>query len=104
MLGPREQLRALHGELPQLAAELQTLDQLLELSDVNPPLNTIRSITERVLHELCLQKGVSWGQGKPMLERMIGPLAAGAHLPDDVWLHVQTLQRYGNPASHAKSP
>src|SRR5262249_37591714 len=55
-------------------------------------LNKIRFIAEKVLWQVCDCEGLSWGQGEPTLERMIGPLVAAAWVPRSVATHLRTVQ------------
>jgi hypothetical protein len=84
-----ERLRGLGMRLPYLAEDLVELDKPSGIS-VPSGLNKIRFITEKVLHGLCTGKQVSWGEGEPTLERMIGPLVSAACLPKSVATHVRT--------------
>jgi hypothetical protein len=89
-------------ELPDFAEDLGALGRLLTMNPLDPgsSLNKMRCITERVLHSLCARRGISWGQGEPTLERMIGPLVAAGALPKNVSLHVRTIQTNASPGSH----
>lgn len=89
----------LKRKLPNLEMELWCLQRLMSV-DVPSVLNKIRFITEKVLYGLCLRSGVSWGQGEPTLERMLGPLVAAGVLPKSVAIHVRTVQTNTSPGSH----
>jgi hypothetical protein len=95
----RSRLRALQASLPAYGEELGLLERLLDL-DPAASLNKMRTLTERMLLELCSEHQVSWGAAEPTLERMIGPLLAGGHLPRHVGLHVRTVQTNASAGSH----
>jgi hypothetical protein len=92
-------MQQLKARLQDLRKDLETLESLVSV-DVPSSLNKIRFVTEKVLHKLCRSKGTSWGQGEPTLERMIGPLLAGEHIPKSVGIHIRTIQNYTSPGSH----
>jgi hypothetical protein len=92
-------IQRLKQKAADLADDLATLETLLEL-DVPSSLNKIRFIAEKVLQMLCKNKGVSWGQAEPTLERMIGPLVAAGCLPKSVAIHLRTVQMNTSPGSH----
>jgi adenylate kinase family enzyme len=93
-------VRKLAAQLPDLAPELESLEDLLARQDVQSSLNKIRFIAEKVLHSLCTLNDVSWGKDEPTLERMIGPLISDRCIPKDVSLHLRTVQTYSSPGSH----
>jgi hypothetical protein len=97
--GSEEQLSALVSKLPSLADDLRAL-VLLHQVDVPSSLNKMRYISEKVMLELCTDKGVAWGQGEPTLERMIGPLVAAGCIPKSIAVHVRTVQTNASPGSH----
>jgi hypothetical protein len=94
-----EQLQQLKARLRDLRKDLETLESLVDV-DVPSSLNKIRFVTEKVLYKLCITKGTSWGQGEPTLERMIGPLLAGDHIPKSIGIHIRTIQTNTSPGSH----
>jgi CHASE2 domain-containing sensor protein len=85
--------------LPDLADDLQAL-QHLPSDDVPSALNKIRFITERIVHGVCLEEKVTWGDAEPTLERMLGPVTAKGLLPKNVAIHVRTIQANTSPGSH----
>jgi CHASE2 domain-containing sensor protein len=87
------------ARLTSFRDDLQALEQLAPL-DAPGALNKVRYITEKVLHQLCLARNVSWGQAEPTLERMIGPLVAAGWVPKNMAAHVRTIQAYSSPGSH----
>ena len=99
MSDARRTLQELTGRLPDLAENLRALDDLLD-RDVPSALNKARFITEKVLHRLCVGRGVSWGDAEPTLERMVGPLVASGALPKNVAVQVRTVQSNVNFGSH----
>jgi hypothetical protein len=99
MSNHQEQLQQLKARLQDLRKDLETLESLVSV-DVPSSLNKIRFVTEKVLYKLCVTKGTSWGQGEPSLERMIGPLLAGNHIPKSVGIHIRTIQTNTSPGSH----
>lgn len=96
---PRDRLSGLAERLPAWSQELGTLDTLLDV-DVAASLNKMRTLTERMLYELCVAHDVSWGKGEATLERMVGPLLAAGRLPKQVGIHVRTVQSNASPGSH----
>jgi hypothetical protein len=94
-----QELKDLKQKLPELAEDLRSLEKLLTV-DVPSALNKIRYIAEKVLHRLCMSSNVSWGQGEPTLERMIGPLVAAGRIPKSAALHVRIVQLVASPGSH----
>jgi len=97
--GVTERLARLERATDQLASDLRTLRQL-SLQDHASALNKIRYLTEKVLHRLCSEHRVSWGEREPTLENMIGPLVAHGVVPRNVALHVRTIQSNASPGSH----
>lgn len=95
----KQKLRDLRQTVAELSEEIQSLESLLHV-DVSSSLNKIRFITEKVLHKLCTQRNVSWGQAEPTLERMIGPLISAGVIPKNVSVHVRTIQTNASPGSH----
>jgi hypothetical protein len=83
-----------------LTEDLHDLDFLTGHDQVSSALHKIRLITEKVLHQLCTARGVSWGDAEPTLERMLGPLVAARALPRQVATHVRAIQSYTSPGSH----
>jgi hypothetical protein len=94
-----KRIEELQPRLPSLAEDLGELAKLIGFS-ITGALNKARIITEKVLHGLCQQKGMSWGQAEPTLERMIGPLVSASHIPKNVAIHVRTIQGYTSRGSH----
>jgi hypothetical protein len=94
-----DRLRELQVRRSALADDLRELGELMRIS-VPSALNKVRYITEKELHRLCRRDGVSWGQGEPTLERMIGPLVATGSVPKDVATHIRTIQTNASPGSH----
>ncbi|MCA9643897.1 MAG: hypothetical protein KC492_24555, partial [Myxococcales bacterium] len=94
-----ERLRRLENEIAVLRDDLRVLRGLVE-NDPASALNKIRYVTEKVLHGLCAEHGVSWGSAEPTLERMIGPLLAKEIIPRNVGIHVRTIQSNASPGSH----
>jgi hypothetical protein len=92
-------IRQLKHKATDLAEDIDALEALLAV-DVPSSLNKIRFITEKVLQGLCKQRGVSWGQAEPTLERMIGPLVAADCIPKSITVHVRTIQMNTSPGSH----
>ena len=92
-------MEILKEALPQLYEDLCALESLLRL-DTPSSLNKIRFITEKVLHNICTNKNVSWGQGEPTLERMIGPLLTAGYIPKNIAIYVRTIQTTASPGSH----
>lgn len=97
--GVTERLTRLERATDQLASDLRTLRQLA-IQDHASALNKIRYLTEKVLHRLCSEHHVSWGEREPTLENMIGPLVAHGVVPRNVALHVRTIQSNASPGSH----
>jgi tetratricopeptide (TPR) repeat protein len=94
-----QRLRALENRVEEIGEDLRVLRDLLD-RDNQSALNKIRYVTEKVLHRLCSERGVSWGSAEPTVERMIGPLVAAKALPKGVALHVRTIQTHASPGSH----
>jgi hypothetical protein len=92
-------LQRLEAELDDLRGDLGVLRKLME-QDHGSALNKIRYVTEKVLHQLCVQHDVSWGKSEPTLECMIGPLIASKVIPKNVAIHVRTVQTNASPGSH----
>jgi hypothetical protein len=98
-LACRQRLKQLQERLRGFAGELSTLEELLAI-DVASSLNKVRFITEKALHELCVSKATSWGEAEPTLERMKGPLVARRHIPRNISIHLDTIQRNASAGSH----
>lgn len=96
---PRQQVRRFRDRLPALVEDLEMLERLVE-QDVPSALNKIRFISEKVLYRLCVANGLTWGEAEPTLERMKGPLVSGKHIPKDIAIHLETIQRNASPGSH----
>jgi hypothetical protein len=94
-----ERCDELRRRLPALSEDLRALQELCA-ADVPSALNKMRYITEKALHQLCLARGVLWGQAEPTLERMIGPLVSARCLPGNIAIHVRTIQGNASPGSH----
>jgi hypothetical protein len=92
-------LQVLAQAIPSMSDDLQALQRVLG-TDVPSSLNKIRYVAEKILFRLCRQTQVSWGQGEPTLERMVGPLIASGCLPKNVAIHVRTIQSNSSPGSH----
>lgn len=92
-------LRVLQQAIPVLSEDLRALQQVLGM-DISSSLNKIRYIAEKILHRLCRQAKVNWGQAEPTLERMLGPLVAHGCLPKNLAIHARTIQANTSPGSH----
>jgi tetratricopeptide (TPR) repeat protein len=99
MAATEDRLRTLETQVEELSADLRVLRTLVE-QDAASALNKIRYVTEKVLHRLCGEHGVSWGNGEPTVENMIGPLIAKKVIPKNVAIHVRTVQTNASPGSH----
>lgn len=99
MAATEDRLRTLETQVEELSADLRVLRTLVE-QDAASALNKIRYVTEKVLHKLCSEHGVSWGNGEPTVENMIGPLIAKKVIPKNVAIHVRTVQTNASPGSH----
>lgn len=99
MAATEERLKTLETRVGDLASDLRVLRALVD-QDHASALNKIRYVTEKVLHRLCQEHGVSWGTGEPTVENMIGPLIAKKVIPKNVAIHVRTIQTNASPGSH----
>jgi hypothetical protein len=99
MTDPRTQIQQLKEKLADLSEDLASLEKLLGV-DVPSSLNKIRFITEKVLHTMCIRRGVTWGEAEPTLERMIGPLTSEGVIPKNIATLVRTIQTNTSPGSH----
>jgi hypothetical protein len=84
--------------LAEFSEDIRALERLE--TDFPSCLNKIRFITEKVLYKLCAAQSITWGQGEPTLERMIGPLLAAGAVPKNVGVHLRTIQTNTSPGSH----
>jgi len=94
-----QRIQRLEEQVAYLSADLATLRALVDQDD-HSALNKMRYITEKVLHALCADHGITWGKGEPTLERMIGPLLARGVIPRSIGIHVRTIQTNASPGSH----
>src|SRR5258706_16232876 len=99
MGGTEDRLRTLETRVGELSSDLRVLRTLVE-QDHASALNKIRYVTEKVLHKLCQEHAITWGNSEPTVENMIGPLIAKKVIPKNVALHVRTIQTNASPGSH----
>ena len=96
----QNKLRKLEQQIVQFADDIEVLQRLNELDDANAQLNKVRYIAEGILHTLCIENEVKWGNKEPTLDRMIGPLRSQKVLTAPIAAHFRSIQSTCSPGSH----